>query len=86
MNRRCASCDECLETRSFAVNWFKRYVVGWLIAVIVFAAVDSCKHPGEGMRYEAILLAAAGWPVVAAMVVGSTIGDVVHDVRQGKAG
>jgi hypothetical protein len=66
------------------VNWFKRYVVGCLIAVLFFAAVDSYKHPDEGMRYGAILLASAGWPVVAAMVVGSTIGDVVHDVRQGK--
>lgn len=65
---------------------FKRCVVGCLIAVLFFAAVDSYKHPGAGMRYEAIVLASAGWPVVAAMVVGSTIGDVVHDVRQGKAG
>ena len=67
------------------MNWFKRYVVGCLIAVLFFAAVDSFKHPGEHMRYDAILLASAGWPVVAAMIVGSTIGDVVHDVRQGKA-
>ncbi|MET3906953.1 hypothetical protein ABID59_001284 [Bradyrhizobium sp. S3.3.6] len=68
------------------MNWFKRYVVGCLIAVLLFAAVDSAKRPGEEMRYGAILLASAGWPVVAAIVVGSTIGDVVHDVRQGKAG
>ena len=67
------------------MNWFKRYVVGCLIAVVFFAAVDSLEHPDEGMRYGAILLASAGWPVVAAIVVGSTIGDVVHDVRQGKA-
>jgi hypothetical protein len=38
------------------------------------------------MRYGAILMVAAGWPVVAAIVVGSTIGDIVHDVKQGKAG
>ncbi len=67
------------------MNWFKRYVVGCLIAVVFFAAVDSYyKHPDEGTRYGAILLASAGWPVVAAIVVGSTIGDIVHDVRQGK--
>jgi hypothetical protein len=68
------------------VSWFKRYVVGCLVAVVLLAGRDSYKHPGEGMRYGAILLVSAGWPVVAAMVVGSTIGDVVHDVRQGKAG
>ncbi len=66
------------------MNWFKRYVVGCLIAVLFFAAVDSYKHPGGEMRTGAILLASAGWPVVAAIVVGSTIGDVVDDVRQGK--
>ncbi|MDN3273634.1 hypothetical protein QWJ07_05215 [Frankia sp. RB7] len=68
------------------MNWFKRYVVGCLIAVLLFAAVDSDHHPGEEMRTGAILLASAGWPVVAAIVVGSTIGDVVYDLRQGKAG
>ena len=68
------------------MNWFKRYVAGCLIAVLSLAALDSYKHPGEDMRYGAILLVSAGWPVVAAMVVGSTIGDVVHDVSHGKAG
>jgi hypothetical protein len=70
----------------FAVKWFKRYLVGGLVAVLVLAGLDSYKHPGEGMRYGAILLVSAGWPVVAAMVVGSTIGDIVHDVRHDKAG
>ena len=68
------------------MKWFKRYLVGCLIAVVFFAAVDSDKRPGEGTRYDAILLASAGWPVVAALVVGKTIGDAVHDARQDKAG
>ncbi|SEN86676.1 hypothetical protein [Bradyrhizobium sp. OK095] len=68
------------------MKWFKRYLVGGLVAVLVLAGLDSYKHPGERMRYGAILLVSAGWPVVAAMVVGSTIGDVVHDVRHDKAG
>jgi hypothetical protein len=86
MNPVAARGDECLETRAFAVNWFKRYVVSFLVAVLFFASIDGYKHPDESMRYGAILLASAGWPVVAALVVGNTIGEAVHDVRQGKAG
>jgi len=67
------------------VSGFKRYLVGCLVAMVFFAGLDSYKHPGEGIRYGAILLVSAGWPVVAAMVVGSTIGDIVHDARQGEA-
>lgn len=68
------------------MNWFKRYLWGCLIAVLVLSAIDSYSHPGEHARYDAILLASAGWPVVAALIVGSTIGGVVHDVNHGKAG
>jgi hypothetical protein len=35
--------------------------------------------------YEgAIILCAVGWPIVTAIVVGSTIGDIVNDIKQGK--
>ncbi|WP_284268920.1 hypothetical protein [Bradyrhizobium iriomotense] len=44
------------------------------------------QRSSEDMRYGAILIAAAGWPVVAAIVAGSTIGEAVHDMRQGSAG
>jgi len=37
-------------------------------------------------KYDAILLASAGWPVVVALVVGKTIGDSVHEARQSRAG
>lgn len=64
----------------------RRYAVSCLIAVLFFAGIDGYKHPDEDMRYGAILLVSAGWPVVAALVVGSTIGDVVHDVKHARAG
>lgn len=57
-----------------------------LIAVLFLASIDGYKHPDEDMRYGAILLVSAGWPVVAALVVGSTIGEAVHDVKQAGAG
>jgi len=69
----------------FAVSCFKRYVVSCLIAMVFFAGLDAYKSPGD-MHLGTILVASAGWPVFAAVVVGSTIGDVVHDAKHGKAG
>lgn len=69
------------------MTWLRRYAVGWLIAVLFFASIDGYKHPDEDMRYRAILPVSAGWPVVAALVMGSTIGEVAHDLTQAnKAG
>jgi hypothetical protein len=67
----------------FAMTWLKRYAVGCLIATLVLGSVDGYYHPGEDMRVGAILLVAAGWPVATAIVVGSTIGEIWHDIRQG---
>lgn len=68
------------------MNWFKRYLVGCLIAVVFFAGVDACKRPGGETHLATIMVASVGWPVFAALVVGGAIGDVVHDVKHGKAG
>jgi hypothetical protein len=86
MNRDAAQGDECLETRAFAVSWFKRYLVGCLIAVVFFAGLDAYRRPGEEAHLATILVASVGWPVFAALVVGGVVGDVVHDVKYGKAG
>ena len=67
------------------MSCFKRYVVSCLIAMVFFAGLDAYKSPGD-MHLGTILVASAGWPVFAAVVVGSTIGDVVHDAKHGKAG
>ncbi|MGY8668229.1 hypothetical protein Q3C01_38495 [Bradyrhizobium sp. UFLA05-109] len=72
--------------RHFDVKWFKRYSVGCLIAVFVFAAIDGYNRPDGDMRVGAILMAAAGWPVVVAIIVGSTIGGMMHGMNQEKAG
>ena len=68
------------------MSWFKRYLVGCLIAVVFFAAFDAYRRPGEDARLATILVASAGWPVFAALVVGSAIGDGVHYMNYGKAG
>jgi hypothetical protein len=66
------------------VKWFKRYIIGCLVAVVVFAAVDRSHRPGQEMYAGAIILCAVGWPIVTAIVVGSTIGDIMNDMKQGK--
>jgi hypothetical protein len=68
------------------MKWFKRYVVSCLVAMLVFAAVDGYHRPGKDMREGAIIVAAVGWPIVTAIVVGSTVGEIVNEMKQGKQG
>ena len=68
------------------MNWFKRYVVGCLIAMVFFAGLDAYRRPGEDAHLATILVASAGWPIFAALVVGGTLGDAVHGMKYGKTG
>ncbi len=68
------------------MGWFKRYLVGCLIAVVVFAGFHSYRHPGGDNHLATILVASAGWPVFTAFVVGGVVGDAVHAMKSGKAG
>jgi len=86
MNPDPARGDECLETRAFAVSWFKRYLWGCLVAVVFFAGVDAYERPGRDPHLGTILVASAGWPVFTALVVGSMLGDGAHYMNRGKAG
>jgi hypothetical protein len=70
----------------FDMKWFKRYVISCLVAMLVFAAVDGYHRPGKDMRESAIIVAAVGWPIVTAIVVGSTVGEIVNEIKQGKQG
>jgi hypothetical protein len=68
------------------VTWFKRYLIGFLIAVVFFAGFDSYRHPGGDNHLATILVASAGWPVFTAFIVGGVIGDAVHAMTNGKTG
>ncbi|MCP3383035.1 hypothetical protein NLM31_21950 [Bradyrhizobium sp. CCGUVB4N] len=68
------------------MSWFKRYLISFLIAVVFFAGFDAYKRPGEDARLATILVASAGWPLFAALVVGGAVGDAVHAMKYGKAG
>jgi len=66
------------------VKWFKRYAIGCLIWLALGGAVDAYKHPDGETRMGAIVVVAAAWPIVTAVVVGGAVGDIVRDIKQGK--
>ena len=68
------------------MNWFKRYLVSCLIALFILAGADSYRHPFDDMRVGALVVVSATWPAVAAIVIGSSVGDVAREIHQGKQG
>jgi hypothetical protein len=36
------------------------------------------------MREDAIIAAAVGWPITTAIILGSTLGEIVSEIKQGK--
>ena len=72
--------------RYFAVKWFKRYAIGCLIWLILGGINDGYRRPGEDMRWGAIVMVAGFWPIVTAVIVGSSVGEVAHKINEGKLG
>jgi hypothetical protein len=54
--------------------------------MFVLAVCDGHHHPGETPRGDAIMLVGIGWPIAAAIVLGSTVGEIISDVSQAKKG
>ena len=65
--------------RYFEVKWFKRYAIGLLIAMSVVTGMYGYNRPGKDLPVGAIVALAVVWPITAAIVVGSTIGEVASD-------
>jgi hypothetical protein len=65
--------------RSYEMSWIKKYAISCLIAMFVLAAGDACRHPGKDVRFGAIAIVAAGWPIVLSIAVGSTVGDMFRE-------
>ena len=70
--------------RYLDVTWFKRYAIGCLIWLVLGGVVDGYKRPGQDMRWGAIVVVAAAWPVVTAVIVGSAVGEAAIDIKRGK--
>jgi len=70
--------------RYSAVKWLKRYAIGCLIALFLGSCVESYKRPDHDVRIGAVVLVAVAWPVVVAMVCGSSAGEVLREMNQKK--
>ena len=68
------------------MTWFKRYAISCLIVMFVLGCIDGYTRPGKDMRMGAIVIMAVGWPVLAAIIIGSSIGEVASEIHQGKIG
>jgi hypothetical protein len=64
--------------------WIKRYVTSCLIAMFVLGVLEGYHRPDKDIRMGAIILYAVAWPIPTAIIVGSTVGEIVSDFRQGK--
>jgi hypothetical protein len=60
-------------------TWTKRYAVSFLLALFVLSGIDAYKRPANDLRTGAVIVAAAVWPVVLAIVLGWTVGEVARE-------
>ena len=72
--------------RYSAVKWLKRYALSYLIVLFIFSGLDSYRHPTNDVRWGALAAVAAVWPVVLAIAFGSTAGETMREIIQGKPG
>jgi len=72
--------------RYSAVKSLKRYALSCLIVLFIFSGIDSYRHPTNDVRWGALVAVAAVWPVVLAIAFGSTAGEMVREINQGKLG
>ena len=61
------------------MSWIKKYAISCLIAMFALAASDAYHHPGKDVRFGAVVLVAAVWPIVLSIIVGSTVGDIIRE-------
>jgi len=61
------------------VKWLKRYAISCLIAMFVIAGIVGYVRPGKDLRVDAIVTMAVVWPIIAAITVGTCIGEVASD-------
>jgi hypothetical protein len=60
------------------MSWFKRYLVGCLIALFALAAIDAHHRSGD-VRYGSVIVMAAAWPMTLSIVLGAVVGEMVRE-------
>jgi hypothetical protein len=61
------------------MSWKKKYAIGGLIALFAFAAMDSYDRPNRDVRFGAVLVMAAVWPVTVSVILGCAVGEMVRE-------
>ncbi|AND89680.1 MULTISPECIES: hypothetical protein [Bradyrhizobium] len=61
------------------MSWKKKYAIGCLIALFVFTAMDSYDRPNRDVRFGAVIVMAAVWPVTVSVILGGAVGGMVRD-------
>lgn len=61
------------------MSWKKKYAIGCLIALFVFTAMDSYDRPNRDVRFGAVIVMAAVWPVTVSVIWGGAVGEMVRD-------
>ena len=60
------------------MKWFKRYAIGFLIALFVFTWADSSRDGFKNARLGGVLIMATFWPISAAVVLGGTVAEIMQ--------
>jgi hypothetical protein len=66
------------------MSWFKRYAIGCLISLFVFAALDGYSRSDEKLEVGPIVALAVLWPVAAAVFVDSCVNEFVKEAAAEK--
>ncbi|KGJ69943.1 hypothetical protein BJA5080_04292 [Bradyrhizobium diazoefficiens SEMIA 5080] len=80
MNPRKSRRDQCSASQGLHhMSWKKKYAIGCLIALFVFTAMDSYDRPNRDVRFGAVIVMAAVWPVTVSVILGGAVGGMVRD-------
>jgi hypothetical protein len=61
------------------MSWKKKYAISCLIALFAFAAMDAYNRPGKDVRFGAVVVTAAVWPIILSIAFGSALGEMVRE-------
>ena len=72
-------------TRSSDMSWKRKYAISCLVAVFAFTAMDSYDRPNGDVRFGAVVLMAAVWPVTVSLILGGAVGEMLRDGVPGES-
>ena len=61
------------------MKWFKRYAIGFLIALFFFTWANADADDPKNTKFGSIIVAAALWPVTVTMVLGGSAASLMRE-------